>query len=279
MSNTLHPETLLAATLVRDRYHRIKHLDRYFEGRTVLDIGSGTGFFSRWMAESAQTVFAIDLCLNNVKIGSTLDPPSNVRFINADSHHLPFASSSIDVVFFSCVLEHFEHPESFYNEIHRILKPDGRIIQSVDIRPAVTNWLYRLTFLFDRFYSTDHAMVHKKTVISDERDTEFINPEKLKSLLRPRFHILEEEKYAGLNFNVIHVSLVLINKCHQWLTGTIVSEDNYGEQIKNLDRFIFRVYRCFLPLIRFLVHPRFLTFDAIYYFLCLEKIDHEHPAS
>jgi ubiquinone/menaquinone biosynthesis C-methylase UbiE len=271
MRHVRHPEELIPTTIVRDQYFQKKKVARFMKGKTVADIGSGTGFFTQKFADHASSICAMDCSVSNVRIGHQLNGKHNAFYVNGDAHAIPFRTGSVDVVFCTAMIEHIEDPMVFYSEVYRILKPRGIVIQSIDIRPKLSVWLYRVTFLFDRFYPQEHPMIHKDTQISDERCEKFISPLKLKHLVADKFHIVAEEKFAGLNFNLIHGCLVLVNKLQQWLSGDISSEGNYADQLKKMDRPLFRAYRRCLPLIERFLNPMLCTWDGIYYYMLLRR--------
>jgi|LGOV01.1.fsa_nt_gb ubiquinone/menaquinone biosynthesis C-methylase UbiE len=56
----------------------------------------------------------------------TIDINSNFNpDILASGYNLPFKNNTFDTMIATEVLEHLERPQSFVNEIHRVLKPDG----------------------------------------------------------------------------------------------------------------------------------------------------------
>lgn len=271
MSLGIHPEALIPTTLVRDRFHEVRGIAGMMAGKIVVDAGSGTGYFAEGFAKVAKAIFAVDIDPTNVQLGHKVSTAPNLVFVNADLERLPFADNSVDVVFCSGVLEHLGDPLAFYSEVHRILVPGGQLIQTVDIRPKLSYWLYRVTFLFDRFYDPAHPMLHKRTVLSDDKCEEFIDPVKLRKIAEEHFIVHDEERFAGLNVNLVHVALVLTNKVRQLLGGTLSVHDSYGAHYGNLDSGLFRLYRRLLPFLRMLMHPRIMTFDALFHYMLLEK--------
>lgn len=97
------------------------------EGRKALEIGCGTGLFTRMVSHSAASIVATDLSevlLNEAR--QQCDAP-NVTFEVADAHALSYADGSFDVVFGSSILHHLE-VERALREILRVLKPGGLMV-------------------------------------------------------------------------------------------------------------------------------------------------------
>jgi SAM-dependent methyltransferase len=267
----LHPEELLLSTHVCEQFFREKGVWESFRGETVLDIGCGTGFFTEKIARTAARVLACDISFGNAEACKRLAKTSQVFGLNADAQRLPFKADSFDSVFVNSVAEHLDDPELFFDEVRRVLKPGGRFVLSVDITPGISWRLYRLTFLFDKMIASNHPMLHRKTGLSDPRCPEFLLTDRLLASLERRFLIEDKERFAGLIFNLLQVSLVITNKFYQILSGNNFSEDHYANHIPRLNRPIFRIYRALLPLLCLAAYPRFLTFDAVYYFVRMRK--------
>lgn len=95
----------------------------------VLDVAAGKCASAHYIADNfGARVWALDKGSHHLKNGqreSTRTSKQKVHFIQADAHHLPISSNSVDVVFCECVLCTFENRERVLAEIYRVLKPKG----------------------------------------------------------------------------------------------------------------------------------------------------------
>jgi SAM-dependent methyltransferase len=67
--------------------------------------------------------------------------------VAADARHLPFADGAIDFVLSPSTLDHFADPSDLgrsLRELARVLKPDGRLIVTLDNRQNIFDPLLRL---------------------------------------------------------------------------------------------------------------------------------------
>lgn len=93
-----------------------------FDGRRVLEVGSGTGIQLDRLTGLPARLIGLDLA--DGTYAETADP----RVVTYDGHNIPFPDDSFDVVFSSNVLEHIPHREAFQAEIARVLAPGGKCI-------------------------------------------------------------------------------------------------------------------------------------------------------
>ncbi len=98
---------------------------------TVLDVGSGLGGPSRYLAAAfGCTVVGIDLTPSFVEAATMLSEltglTDTVRYQCADALAMPFADASFDVAWSQHVAMNIADRPRLYAEIHRVLKPGGR---------------------------------------------------------------------------------------------------------------------------------------------------------
>lgn len=97
-------------------------------GSKVLEVGCGPGFLSLELQSMGFNLTAIDRDPRAVEYAKKRGVAS---VIPMDASQTSFKDEAFDAVIFSDVLEHIPNQSAFLNEIHRILKSDGRIIFSV----------------------------------------------------------------------------------------------------------------------------------------------------
>ena len=114
----------------------IEHLHRYFlarelcRGLDVLDVASGEGYGSAFLAQVAQSVTGVELSEDAVRHASTAYVAPNLRYQQGDARNLPLDDASVDVVVSFETIEHFYEQEQFIAETRRVLRPGGRLIIS-----------------------------------------------------------------------------------------------------------------------------------------------------
>ena len=104
----------LLSTLVRER-----------GPQQILDVGCGTG---RWMAELKavmSSVVGLDLSMGMLKQARKRE--KRFRLACGRAEHLPFSNTMFDLVLCANALHHFDEPQAFVAEAHRLLRPGGAL--------------------------------------------------------------------------------------------------------------------------------------------------------
>ena len=91
-------------------------------GSSILELGAGTGWQARALAERGFAVEAIDL-KDSAYASDRVWP-----IVEYDGRHIPYPDRSFDIVFSSNVLEHVLDVPTLQGEIGRVLKPGGRVV-------------------------------------------------------------------------------------------------------------------------------------------------------
>lgn len=92
------------------------------KGKTILDIGTGTGYIANTLCKKKK-VFIVGLDIDRRAFKS-----NRLRLFHpvvADAHHLPFKNEVFDTILFISCIEHLDHPLTAINEISRITKQNG----------------------------------------------------------------------------------------------------------------------------------------------------------
>jgi ubiquinone/menaquinone biosynthesis C-methylase UbiE len=114
----------------------------------ILDVGCGTGVFAaRLRADFPNArVWGVDLVEGMLAKGAPRwrVHAGNIQPVQADSERLPFAAGSFDVVTCANSFHHYPHQERAVAEMHRVLRPGGRLLLIDGYRDAPWGW-----FIYD----------------------------------------------------------------------------------------------------------------------------------
>jgi ubiquinone/menaquinone biosynthesis C-methylase UbiE len=93
----------------------------------VVDLGSGTGFYTDDVAGFAGTVYAVDVQEEMHDRYRQKGLPGNVEPVTAGVSGMPFGDGSVDAAYSTMTYHEFASPEALA-EIRRVLSPDGRLV-------------------------------------------------------------------------------------------------------------------------------------------------------
>ena len=99
-----------------------------FDGRDVLELGSGTGKNTVWFAARARSVVAMDFSLGMIARAHERVGAMPVKFIQHDvCDPWPVETDSVDLVAANLILEHVHDLEPVFHEASRVLRPGGQL--------------------------------------------------------------------------------------------------------------------------------------------------------
>jgi ubiquinone/menaquinone biosynthesis C-methylase UbiE len=107
---------------------------------SVLDLGTGTGLVARLAADRGANVIGIDHSegmLGRARLkAEQAGVASRASFQPMDAEALTFEDGTFDVITSLYVLRHLPNPRAAVGEMHRTLRPGGRLVVAVGARPS-----------------------------------------------------------------------------------------------------------------------------------------------
>lgn len=123
----------------------------------ILDLGAGTGKFTKLLLPFFKNIIAIEPVDGMRKKFQTLFPEVQIMFGTAEE--IPLESCSVDFVLCAQAFHWFNAPVAI-QEIYRILKPNGGLGLLWNVRDESFDWVRRLTEIIDPY--EDGAPRYKK---------------------------------------------------------------------------------------------------------------------
>jgi ubiquinone/menaquinone biosynthesis C-methylase UbiE len=125
----------------------------------VLDVGCGTGLFAERLRQAMPQarVWGIDLVASMLQKGSARWERHGgvVQPVQGDSERLPFADDTFDFITCANSFHHYPHQERAVQEMHRVLRPGGRLLIIDGYRDAPWGW-----FIYDFCVASVEGAVH-----------------------------------------------------------------------------------------------------------------------
>jgi SAM-dependent methyltransferase len=122
------------------------------KGKSVLEVGAGTGRDTFLLSSQCGTAYALDYSEESLKLMKSM-PDNPVIVVCGDALNLPFSSESIDVVFHQGLLEHFRDPGALLDENVRILKKGGVLLVDVPQRYHYYTFLKHILIVLGRWFA------------------------------------------------------------------------------------------------------------------------------
>lgn len=134
----------------------VKELSGDFVGKTMLDIGCGTGEFLKAAADAGLTVMGIDVSSTTTDyVTKKYGFQTVTGILRAET----FGQGSFDVVVLSHVIEHLQRPSELLGVIHDILKPNGLFVMCTpnadSLEEGIRNLYGRFRYEHSKSYHLD----------------------------------------------------------------------------------------------------------------------------
>jgi len=103
------------------------------DGRRVLDLGCGFGWFCRWARQNgAANVLGVDVSERMLARAKAESDDTAITYTRADLEDLQIGSAKFDLAYSSLALHYVENLERLVGRVHAALVPGGRLIFSVE---------------------------------------------------------------------------------------------------------------------------------------------------
>jgi len=98
---------------------------------SVLDLGCGTGWFTRKFADlgCVEALGGVDLSAGMLEQARE-NGPDGISWIVADAEHLPLPDDNVDLIFSNLMIQWCDDPRAVLRECQRILRPGGSLMVS-----------------------------------------------------------------------------------------------------------------------------------------------------
>lgn len=201
---------------------RIDAVRRYFPdltGKLVLDLGSGTGYFSNMCAERGAKVLALDWAYLLCKCATE---SYGIPAIQGNVLALPFLDRTFDMILNLDVIEHLYEPNVLISEVWRTLVPAGLFLLMTDNRMHITR--------LPPFRDIARLYLRKN------------------SLYRQLREIRKREKVSGRAQASTHVRIYTVDEILSLLTGhrfKVLDFDTFHYIETEFHLFLYRSLPCF----------------------------------
>jgi SAM-dependent methyltransferase len=144
-------------------------------GRRVVDLGAGTGKFTRLLLQTGASVIAIEPV--DAMRAQLLQNFPAVTALAATAQSMPLADASVDAVVCAQAFHWFASPEAL-REIGRVLKPGGKLGLVWNVRDESVDWVAELTHIMapyegdtPRFHSGEWRRLFPNQLFSELSET------------------------------------------------------------------------------------------------------------
>jgi len=135
-----------------ERGQALLELAKQVKAKTILEVGSGTGFWLNLLHQTGGKLFGLDFSLGMLR--QSKGQPAPLFLSRGLGTQLPYRSSAFDLIYCVDAIHHFGDHRAFINEAYRLLTPGGALaVIGHDPHQGESNWY--IYDYFDHVYDTD----------------------------------------------------------------------------------------------------------------------------
>jgi ubiquinone/menaquinone biosynthesis C-methylase UbiE len=97
---------------------------------TILEVGSGTGYFLRTVSRSGAHCVGIEPSLDMLAV-ATSRPHRSIDYVGGRGESLPFRDGCFDGLLYMTTLEFVQDVDAALQEVRRVVRPGGRLVFGV----------------------------------------------------------------------------------------------------------------------------------------------------
>lgn len=120
--------------------------------KTILEVGSGTGFWLNLLSQTGAKLFGLDYSMGMIR--QAKGQPAPLSLTRGLGTHLPYLSSTFDLVYCVDAIHHFGDQRAFIADAFRLLKPGGALAV-IGHDPHIGSSHWYIYEYFDSVYETD----------------------------------------------------------------------------------------------------------------------------
>lgn len=129
---------------VYDDYFSIVPKNKITKDSICLDVGCGSGRWSKFVAPSVKKIYCLDPSINALNVArNNLSNFSNCIFLNESAHDINLENNSIDFAYSLGVLHHVRNTEDCVKEVFKKLKPGAPFLIYLYYRFDNRSFFYR----------------------------------------------------------------------------------------------------------------------------------------
>jgi SAM-dependent methyltransferase len=140
------------STVHWDRGDALLELAHQVNAKTILEVGSGTGYWLNLLHQVTSQLYGVDFSAGMIL--QAKNQPAPLKLTRGTATQIPYQAESFDLLYCVDAIHHFGDHAAFVDEAFRVLKPGGALaIIGHDPHSNDFNWYFY--DYFDTVYETD----------------------------------------------------------------------------------------------------------------------------